>query len=224
MVILEREVSDEIQVTNKKQRQDWGEAIDVSAFYGRNDEIKTLEKWTVTDRCRLITVVGMGGIGKTALSIKLAELVENEFDYLIWRSLRNATPVEELLSDLIGFLSAEHQIVLAKSLDKQISQLIECLRASRCLVVLDNLESILASDNQAGNYRQGYQGYGQLLRCVGDTRHQSCFLITSREKPKGFAARNGNNLPVRSLTLKGLNYQQGEQIRTKGFIAIVKRN
>ncbi|MGB3756289.1 MAG: CHAT domain-containing protein [Rivularia sp. (in: cyanobacteria)] len=212
LVILEREVSDEIQITNKKQRQDWGEAIDVSAFYGRNDEIKTLEKWIVTDRCRLITVVGMGGIGKTALSVKLAELVENEFDYLIWRSLRNATPVEELLSDLIGFLSAEHQIVLAKSLDKQISQLIECLRASRCLVVLDNLESILASDNQAGNYRQGYQGYGQLLRRVGDTRHQSCFLITSREKPKGFAARNGNNLPVRSLTLKGLNYQQGERI------------
>ncbi len=197
---------------DKKQRQDWGEAIDVSTFYGRNDEIKTLEKWIVTDCCRLITVIGMGGIGKTAYCVKLAELVENKFDYLIWRSLRNATPVEELLSDLIGFLSAEHQIVLAKSLDKQISQLIDCLRASRCLVVLDNLESILASDNQARNYRQGYQGYGQLLRCVGDTRHQSCFLITSREKPKGFAARNGNNLPVRSLTLKGLNYPQGERI------------
>ena len=196
---------------NKKQRQDWGEAIDVSAFYGRNEEINRLEKWIVTDNCRLITVVGMGGIGKTALSVKLAESVKNEFDFLSWRSLRNAPPIEELLKDLIGFLSTEHQIVLADSLDKQISQLIDCLRAARCLVILDNLESILASDDP-GSYRQGYQGYGQLLRCVADTRHQSCFLVTSREPPKGFSARKGDNLPVRILTLKGLNYSEGKEI------------
>ena len=172
-----------------KQRHDWGEAIDVSRFYGREQEIKTLEKWILTDNCRLITVVGMGGIGKTALSVKLAELVKNEFDCLIWRSLRNATSVEDLLKDLIGFLSESRQIVLGNSLEKQISQLIDCLRASRCLIVLDNLESILDSDKKAGNYREGYQGYGQLLRCVGDTRHQSCFLVTTREKPKGFNSR-----------------------------------
>ena len=200
------------QIINKKQRYDWGEAIDVSTFYGRDEEINTLEKWMITDNCRLITVIGMGGIGKTALSVKLAELVKHEFDCLIWRSLRNATPIEDLLKDLIGFLSSEHQIVLADSLDKQISQLINCLRASRCLVVLDNLESILDSDKKAGSYREEYQGYGQLLRCVGDTNHQSCFLVTSREKPKGFNSRKGDNLPVRILTLKGLNYREGELI------------
>jgi WD40 repeat protein len=197
---------------SQKKRQDWGDAIDVAIFYGRNEEINRLKKWVVTDNCRLITVVGMGGIGKTALSVQLAEIVENEFDCLIWRSLRNAPPIEELLSDLIGFLSEENQIVLEDLLDKQISQLIECLRASRCLVVLDNLESILDSDKQAGNYQEGYQGYGQLFRCVADTRHQSCVLVTSREKPKGFGTREGDNLPVRSLTLKGLNYREGELI------------
>ncbi|MGB3652823.1 MAG: CHAT domain-containing protein [Rivularia sp. (in: cyanobacteria)] len=196
---------------NKKQRQDWGEAIDVSAFYGRNEEVNTLEKWIVTDNCRLITVVGMGGIGKTALSVKLAELVEDKFDYLIWRSLRNAPSIEELLNDLIGFLSAEHQIVLTDSLDRQISQLIDCLRAARCLVILDNLESILASDDP-GSYRQGYQGYGQLLRCVADTSHESCVLVTSREPPKGFSARKGDNLPVRMLTLRGLNYSEAKKV------------
>ncbi len=212
LVILEQEASDDIKIINKKHRHDWGEAIDVSTFYGRDEEIKTLEKWIITDNCRLITVIGMGGIGKTALSVRLAELVEEKFDCLIWRSLRNATPIEELLSDLIGFLSEEHQIVLAKSLDKQISQLIDCLRTSCCLVVLDNLESILDSDKKAGNYREGYQGYGQLLRCVGDTHHQSCFLVTTREKPKGFNSRKGDNLPVRMLMLKGLNCQEGKLI------------
>ncbi|MDF5729496.1 MAG: CHAT domain-containing protein [Rhizonema sp. PD38] len=196
----------------QRKLQDWGEAIDVSIFYGRDDEINTLKQWMVTDKCRLITIIGMGGIGKTALSVKLAEDVENQFDYLIWRSLRNAPPVEDLLSELISFLSEENHLVLANSLDKQIAQLIECLRTSRCLVVLDNLESILNSEEQVGNYSEGYEGYGQILRDVGDTRHQSCFLVTSREKPRGLVTREGDNLPVRALSLKGLSSQEGELI------------
>ncbi|AKG20076.1 NB-ARC domain-containing protein [Calothrix sp. 336/3] len=207
---LPGQLTSQTQIT--QQRQDWGDAIDVSKFYGRDDEINQLKQYIISDNCRLITIIGMGGIGKTALSVKLAKLVEPEFDCLIWRSLRNAPPVEELLSDLIGFLSAEHQIVIAPSLEKRISQLIDCLTASRCLIVLDNLESVLDSKQQAGNYRQGYIGYGQLLRCLGDAQHQSCVLITSREKPKGLNARVGENLPVRSLTLKGLNYSEGELI------------
>ncbi|MEL7244798.1 MAG: CHAT domain-containing protein [Cyanobacteria bacterium J06573_2] len=208
---------------NIKKRRDWGEAIDVSTFYGRDDEVKTLKKWIMTDNCRLINIIGMGGIGKTALSVKLAELVEHKFDFLIWRSLRNAPSLTELLKDLIGFLSESHQISIADSVDKQISQLIDCLRAARCLVVLDNLESILDSDKKVGSYREGYEKYGQLLRCVGDTKHQSCFLITSREKPKGFSERSGDNLPVRMLTLKGLNSQDGQSILAQKGLSLSER-
>ncbi|OKH43490.1 hypothetical protein NIES2101_30365 [Calothrix sp. HK-06] len=201
-----------IQIKNK--RQDWGDAIDVSAFYGRNDEINTLKQWVVNDNSRLVTIIGMGGIGKTALSVKLVESVENEFDCLIWRSLRNAPSVEELLTDLIGFLTKEDKIVIANSLDKRISQFINCLRELRCLVVLDNFESVLDGDKQAG--------YGQILRCVGDTLHRSCVLVTSREKPKGLNAKVGENLPVRVLSLKGLSYTEGESIlKQKGLSSSV---
>jgi len=44
-------------------RQDWGEAICVSDFYGRTEEFALLEQWILNDRCRLV-VLGMGGIGK----------------------------------------------------------------------------------------------------------------------------------------------------------------
>jgi hypothetical protein len=43
----------------------------------------------------------MGGIGKTWLSVKLAEQLQNQFEFVIWRSLLPASPVNELLADLI---------------------------------------------------------------------------------------------------------------------------
>src|SRR4028119_2179064 len=61
------------RIANK--HQDWGEAIDVSLFYGRTEELTTLEEWIVTDRCRLVTVLGMGGMGKTAIAAKAAAQV-----------------------------------------------------------------------------------------------------------------------------------------------------
>ena len=33
----------------------WGEAVDVSAFYGREVELSLLKQWVVDDRCRLLT-------------------------------------------------------------------------------------------------------------------------------------------------------------------------
>jgi hypothetical protein len=85
-------------------RADWGEAMDVSVFYGRKSELATLKQWIVQDNCRLVGLLGMGGIGKTALSVKFAQHVQPEFDYLIWRSLQNAPPVNDILATLIQFL------------------------------------------------------------------------------------------------------------------------
>ena len=65
-----------------KCRQDWGEAVEVSVFYGRTEELNTLDQWIIRDRCRLVALLGMGGIGKTSLSIKLAQRIQDNFDYV----------------------------------------------------------------------------------------------------------------------------------------------
>lgn len=86
-------------VANKlAQCQDWGEAIDVSAFQGRQKELVQVEQWIVEHRCRLVAILGMGGIGKTAFSVKLAEEIQGQFEYVIWRSLHLAPPLEVLLN------------------------------------------------------------------------------------------------------------------------------
>ncbi|MBG1259620.1 hypothetical protein F8S20_11070 [Nostoc sp. BAE] len=200
------------------KRQDWGEAIDVSIFYGRRSELATLRQWIVNDNCRLITLIGMGGIGKTALSVKLAQLLQDQFEYIIWRSLRNTPPVQELITDIISFFSQQQETVVSEILDSKISRLIEYLRSFRCLLVLDNAESILSTDQRAGAYRQGYEGYGQLFRSLGETNHQSCLVLTSREKPREINIKEGENAPIRSLRLSGLTQVESETILAeKGF-------
>lgn len=64
---------------------DWGEALDVSLFYGRTTELNTLQQWILQDRCRLVSILGMGGIGKTALSVKFADEIQGQFTHVIWR-------------------------------------------------------------------------------------------------------------------------------------------
>ncbi|MEB3359021.1 MAG: NB-ARC domain-containing protein [Synechococcales bacterium] len=196
---------------------DWGAAPDVSIFYGRQIELETVRRWIVQERCRLITLLGMGGIGKTSLSVKLAqELVRAEqaatIQYVIWRSLRNAPAVEEVLADLIYVLSGQQETHLPSNLEGKLSRLLHYLRTCRCLLVLDNAESILQAGDRTGRYRTGYEGYGQLLRCIAETAHQSCLVITSREKPQGLTPFEGKSLPVRSLQLSGLPERDGREL------------
>ncbi|WP_017302038.1 eIF2A-related protein [Nodosilinea nodulosa] len=174
--------------------QDWGTAPDVSIFYGRTTELATLTQWVLQDQCRLVCLLGIGGIGKTALSVKLAEQVQDQFSYVIWRSLRNAPFLDTLLAELVPFLSGQ------QTLSATLSSLLECLRNHRCLIVLDNLETLLETGEQAGQYRPGYEAYAELLRIVAETRHQSCLVLTSREK---CSQPEAGELIVQTLSLDG---------------------
>src|SRR5439155_9756794 len=42
-------------------RVDWGEALAVPTFYGREGELATLCQWVLQERCRVVSVLGMGG-------------------------------------------------------------------------------------------------------------------------------------------------------------------
>ncbi|MBD1913413.1 MULTISPECIES: NB-ARC domain-containing protein [unclassified Leptolyngbya] len=178
-------------------RIDWGEAIDVSLFYGREEELKTLSRWIVQERCLFVALLGMGGVGKSSLAAKIAADVQSQFDCIIWRSLRNAPSLDTLLADLVTFLS-NHQDVQARP-----ERLLYWLRQSRCLVVLDNAEMIMQAGDRAGSYQPGYEGYGELFRLLGESTHQSCILFTSREKLLELSMMEEQGGRMRSLCLTG---------------------
>ncbi|MFN7715457.1 MAG: NB-ARC domain-containing protein [Pseudanabaenaceae cyanobacterium] len=171
-------------------RCDWGNAIDPTLFYGRTGELATAKRWLLEEGCRLVGILGMGGIGKTAFAIKLAEAVQGEFDYVIWRSLRNAPPAREFLGDVVAFLSGQTVDPVhspsGSTLDfaPLLQSFSQCLRQSRCLLIWDNFESVLQGGEMTGQYAPGLAEYGEILRQVGETRHQSALILTTREKPK----------------------------------------
>jgi hypothetical protein len=100
----------------------------------------------------------------------------------------------------------------ADSLEGCLRLLLEQLRARRVLLVLDNLETLLEEGTGTGRMRAGFEGYARLLQQMGESRHQSCLLLTSREKPADLVPLEGSRSPVRALRLAGLDGHAGAQL------------
>ncbi|MBO3457146.1 WD40 repeat domain-containing protein [Aetokthonos hydrillicola Thurmond2011] len=222
--VLERlEIQKNSASAKSKNYQDWGKAPDVAVFFGREEELQLLEQWILQDRCQVVGILGFGGIGKTKLSVrlgkggigktdlslKLARSIQNEFTYIIWRSLLNAPPLTTILTEWIKFLSDQQETRLPDTVDEQLRLVLQYLQSKRCLLMLDNMETVLQSGDRAGHYRQGYEDYGQLLKAIAEIPHQSCLLLTSREKPKEL---DRSTYPVQVLELGGLDYAQGRKV------------
>jgi WD40 repeat protein len=108
------------------------------------------------------------------------------------------------LDEILHVLMPDTALDIVPKLERQIKQLLEQMRKRRCLIILDNGESILAEGEQSGDYRPGYAGYGELLRRVGESTHLSCLLLTSREKPGELTLLEAADSPVRVLNLSSL--------------------
>lgn len=203
---------------------DWGEAPDVSEFYGRTDELATVNHWILNDRTRLVTLLGMGGMGKTYLSVKLAQQIQDNFEFVIWRSLFPTSPLNDLLADLITTLSNGKETELPESCDRQISRLIDYLQHHRCLLILDGADKILQDCTPKITCRdcicQHHSikgGYCDLFRRVGEATHQSCLILTSRVKSYKITSLEGETRPVRVFRLQGLQVTDIQQLfHTKG--------
>ncbi|MBG0746020.1 MAG: ATP-binding protein [Planktothrix agardhii KL2] len=190
------------QQTSKQLHIDLGDAPEIFSFYDRTSQLSTLENWITQDCTRLIALLGISGIGKTTLSLRLIDQIKTQFDYIIYRSLRFSPTLEKNLSKILKIFSESSEI--PQNIETKISQILDYLRKYRCLIILDDVQALFSSGQLAGQYKSGYEDYQLFFKQITQVNHNSCFLLISSEKPREIAELEKSNSPIHSLVLGSL--------------------
>ena len=174
--------------------------------YGRKLEISTLKEW-LDNKTRLITIYGLTGIGKTALTLKLVSEIAPQFDYIIYRSLENIPQLIALKDDLKQFF--------AQSLSTPLPDIIDYLSSYRCLIILDDVQNIFKPGELAGKYLNDCQDYHKFFQQIATTSHQSCLILISWELPRDFVTLKSDK--IKTLYLQGLTTEFEEIFKEYGL-------
>jgi WD40 repeat protein len=166
------------------------------SFVDRARYVAALDRYAATG-CRVCTIYGVGGVGKSALAYQFSQTQAGRFEDTLWYTLTNAPPLQDLVSHLLSRFPDRP----SRSAGSPLDYLIECLASQRSLIVLDNLEVLLDSERFPNQFRPTYEDYGPFLHKLASVPHDCMILITSREKP---ALLRDQEPRIRSMHIGGL--------------------
>lgn len=108
-------------------------------FVGREDEIIEITSLLADPNCRLLTLVGPGGIGKTRLAVQVVSLKRNDFTdgvyFVDLQAVRTYEFLIQAIADSLNLPLSGHQ--------PPDEQLLNALRDREMLLLLDNFEQML---------------------------------------------------------------------------------
>lgn len=198
---------------SKSSHHDLTLAPKIINFYNRESELKTLSNWILNQNTPLISVLGLSGIGKTTFVKRFIDLHLQQFEVIIWRSLKFPKSLNLLIDDLLNVCKQEDK----KTIDDKFKQLFNILKNKKCLIILDDLENIFITRQYSGQYKPEYQDYKTFLQMITEIEHQSCLIIISQEKCQEMISLDSELYPIHSLELSGLNNAATEILKNQGL-------
>ncbi|MBD2485226.1 AAA family ATPase [Planktothrix sp. FACHB-1365] len=190
----------DINTKSKSVYHDLTLAPQIINFYNRETELETLSNWILKQNSRLISVLGISGMGKTALVKRFIDLNLDQFEVIIWKSLKYPKPLELLIQDLLNIIKPEEK----QTIDDQFKQLLDLLIEKKCLIILDDVQNIFTPGQFAGQYQPEYQSYQNFFTLMTEIEHQSSLILISQEQCGEMESLDEELYPVKCLELSGL--------------------
>ncbi|NEO85739.1 MAG: helix-turn-helix domain-containing protein [Spirulina sp. SIO3F2] len=200
----------EITHEGQTQRRDWGNAPEVD-FSGHDREKEQLSQWIVDVNCRVITITGIARIGKTCLVSQVARAAANQFEFVLWRSVKNRPEPTQLFEEL-STLIKENEFPTEYPAASLMRWPLDYLKQHRCLIILNQMESIMQPGEAIGKFRAGYEAYGELLKNIGGKSHQSTVLLIGQEPLRELTPYAGDSRPIRHMEVAGLCHKEARKI------------
>ena len=159
------------------------------AWVGRENLINELKN-KVKSSCRLLVLVGMTGIGKTALGERLAVELEDWFsdwNYYLQENFNNEDQTSDFGSVAARLLEKCGEVVTPddrKDTQRLMSRLVRHLQENRYLIQVDSLENILQ-----GNEEEGWSDFNDewwvkfITTWLTVDTCESCIILTSQDLP-----------------------------------------
>ncbi len=199
-------------------KEDLREIPNLNSFYGRIAELTNISNQILDQKTRLVSILGVSGIGKTAFTLQLIEQIKTNFNYVIYRSLNTFPTLTEITEDIIKFISPEEANKLNINKSNQLSLLKTHLSKYRCLIILDDVQKIFITRKLAGNYQSDYEDYGELFTIITQFTHESCLILVSQELPLELVNLAEENPYYSGLLLTGLGESAKEILQKKTII------
>jgi ABC-type dipeptide/oligopeptide/nickel transport system ATPase subunit len=205
-------VNDKPKFTENASYINLKQAPKITHFWGRKNELSTLSQWIEKPNTRLISVLGISGIGKSALVRYFIDIHTISFDAVIWKNIKLYKSLNSILTEIITELNTNNQDINTNGL---LNQCLQLFNQKRCLIIIDNFEEIFTNKQFAGQYKPEYQDYKNFLQMITEIEHQSCFILLSQEKCQEMISLDNELYPSHCLELSGLDESATQILQTQ---------